>query len=408
MRPTAARVSFAASLLGAILVALALESIAGGHPSAAAQGEIQGWDAPGAARYLDEQLDAWFANGKKLQTGRGETVCISCHTTLPYVLARPALRRAMRAGGSTPQEARLIEDVTRRVETDGAHQLLYDSDEPKKIASRSTEAVLNALILGRADAEEHRRDGSEAARAAFRQLWQTQRSDGAWNWLDFALEPWETFESVYAGATLAAIAVGTAADNSGNRTAEATTGIRRLRAYLNENYAAQSVFNRVWALVASTRFEGVITLPQREVLIAEIQSRQREDGGWSLETLGPWKWSSPAPPFGPPGTPDASLLAKSDGFATGLIVYALRQAGISVDRPVVGRGLQWLRANQQRVPVGEHTPLAWRAHSLNYDREHGGPRGVPWRRMFMSNSATAFAALALVGPECGALGLERC
>ena len=42
---------------------------------------------------------------------------------------------------------------------------------------------------------------------------------------------------------------------------------------------------------------------------------------------------------------------------------------------------------------------AWRAHSLNFDREHGGEKGEPWRRMFMSDSATAFAVLALVASD---------
>jgi len=39
------------------------------------------------------------------------------------------------------------------------------------------------------------------------------------------------------------------------------------------------------------------------------------------------------------------------------------------------------------------------AHSLNYDREHGGEKGEPWRRLFMSDTATAFAILALADSE---------
>jgi hypothetical protein len=61
--------------------------------------------------------------------------------------------------------------------------------------------------------------------------------------------------------------------------------------------------------------------------------------------------------------------------------------------------MRWLVANQQEVKVGEHSWHAWRAHSLNFDREHGGDKGESWRRMFMSDSATAFAVLALVGSE---------
>src|SRR5881296_1676870 len=209
-----------------------------------------GWNREGAAKYLDEQMDTWLARAKQLQTGQGKAACVSCHTTLPYVLARPALRRAMHVSRPTPQELRVLEDVTRRVETYDAHQLYYDSDERKKTESRGTEAVLNALILARADAEHHRRDASEPTRKALRHLWETQRSDGAWDWLDFGLEPFESVDAAYYGATLAALAVGTAPAFAAGRTTEATVGIDKLRVYLKEKYPSQSLFNRAWALLA--------------------------------------------------------------------------------------------------------------------------------------------------------------
>jgi len=65
----------------------------------------------------------------------------------------------------------------------------------------------------------------------------------------------------------------------------------------------------------------------------------------------------------------------------------------------VRRGSQWLRAHQQDVQVNQRMHHAWRAHSLNFDREHGGEKGERWRRMFMSDSATAFAVLALVASD---------
>src|SRR5207249_12131925 len=34
-----------------------------------AAAEHGGWDREGAAKYLDERMDAWFANAKKLRTG---------------------------------------------------------------------------------------------------------------------------------------------------------------------------------------------------------------------------------------------------------------------------------------------------------------------------------------------------
>ena len=169
-----------------------------------------GWDREGAARYLDERMDAWFANAKKLQTGQRKTACVSCHLTVPYVLSRSVLRQAMHVGSATPQEVRLLEEATWRVETYDAHEPLYASNERKKAESRGTEAVLNALILARADAEQKRQDASEPTRKALRRLWETQRSDGAWDWLDAGLEPFESVDAAYYGAALAALAIGTA------------------------------------------------------------------------------------------------------------------------------------------------------------------------------------------------------
>jgi hypothetical protein len=344
-------------------------------------------------------MQAWFANGKKLRTGQGETVCVSCHTTVPYVLARPALRRSMKVSGATPEEVRLLEETTRRVESYGTHQPLYDHSDSKKTESRGTEAVLNTLILASADSAQNRREPSPPTLQALKRLWETQRSDGAWDWLDFGLEPFETVDGVYFGATLAALAVGSLPSSFVGSNVETRAGVERLRGYLKEKYAAQSLFNRTWLLLASTRLSDLLPAAQRSALIPEIQGRQREDGGWCLESLGTWRWSKTSAPFRSPGTPDAALLAQSDGYATGLIVYTLRQAGLPVRQPSVSKGLQWLRANQQLVQVGQNSWQAWRAHSLNFDRERGGEKGEPWRRMFMSDSATAFAVLALAASE---------
>jgi squalene-hopene/tetraprenyl-beta-curcumene cyclase len=256
--------------------------------------------------------------------------------------------------------------------------------------------VLNALILASADAADRRREPSGPTQRALAQLWETQRPDGAWDWLDFGLEPFESVDAAYYGATLAALAIGLIPDSSHHLTAEPARGIERLHGYLQEKYASQSLFNRAWLLLASTHWHDVLTSAQRTALITEMQGRQRDDGGWALEALGPWRWSKTAVPFRAPGTPDAARLAQPDGYATGLIVYTLRQVGLPVSHPAVSKGLQWLRTNQHNVQVNQQAWPAWRAHSLNFDREHGGEKGEPWRRMFMSDSATALAALALV------------
>jgi len=77
----------------------------------------------------------------------------------------------------------------------------------------------------------------------------------------------------------------------------------------------------------------------------------------------------------------------------------LRRAGLPIHHPAVAKGLEWLRTHQQAVRVDQQEWSAWRAHSLNFDREHGGEKGESWRRLFMSDAATAFAVLALAASD---------
>jgi squalene-hopene/tetraprenyl-beta-curcumene cyclase len=382
----------ATAALLAVLVGLAAGVVAAQSPAGPA------WNREAAAKYLDERIDAWFAAGKPLRTGDGEVTCVSCHTVVPYVLARPALRRAMHMMAPTPQEARVLQGVVRRVATYDTQQLFYDVNDAKKVESRGTEAVVNALILATADVGRDRRTLGDPTARAFRHLWDTQRPDGAWDWLDFGLEPFESAGATYYGATLAAMAVGVAG-SAARPTGEGAAGANKLRAYLTERYAGQNLFNRVSLLLASTRWKDLLPPAQRDALVAELRKAQQPDGGWSLGAMPGWRWGRGGWRPRPPGTPDATLLAKSDGYATGLIVYTLRCAGIGVDDPAVRSGLRWLGTHQQSVQVGERSYAAWRSHSLNHDREHGGERGESWRRLFMSDAATAFAVLALIGPD---------
>jgi squalene-hopene/tetraprenyl-beta-curcumene cyclase len=375
----------------ALVFTLFCAAVAAQHASPSG-GSSRNWDPAAAAAYLDARMDLWFANGNKLKTGETQTTCVSCHAGLAYALSRPALRRVMHADAPATQEARLIDETTRRVETYSTHQVLYDFNERRQIESRGTEAVLNAVILTSADAAKNLREPSAVTTKALARLWETQRPDGRWDWLEFGLEPWETSEAAYHGASFAAFAAGTA---PGPRDAAATAGIERLRAYLSTNYQAQHLYNRTWALLASTRLKRIVTDAQRDALIEELVRAQREDGGWSLAAMGPWKWSKTAPPVKSPGDLDTSLLAQSDGYATGLVVYTLKQAGVASSHAAVRKGIQWLETNQRAVPVPDVPGRAWLAHSLNYDREHGGEKGEPWRRLFMSDTATAFAILAL-------------
>ena len=236
-----------------VLTVLAVARVSPAQGTALPAAATSRWNREAAAAYLDERMDEWFARGEKLQTGAGETTCVSCHTVIPYALARPALRRAMHVDAQTPQEARLADETSRRVQTYDSHQLLYDFDENKKDESRGTEAVLYALILASADAGQARREPSESTRRAMARLWQRQRADGAWEWLDVGLEPFESIDSAYTGAAFAALAIGMMPALS--RGADARAGIEKLRNYLRTNYPSQNLHNRIWGLLASTSLD---------------------------------------------------------------------------------------------------------------------------------------------------------
>jgi squalene-hopene/tetraprenyl-beta-curcumene cyclase len=354
------------------------------------------WDQQAAAKYLDDRMDLWFEKARKLRTGQGNTSCVSCHMTVPYALARPAPRKAAGVSKPTPQEAKLLDETLRRVDTYGNHEPLSKGKDEQ---SRGTEAVLNVLILVSAVVEQNGSELRTPIQRALDELWAAQRADGAWAWLDTGMEPYESSDSVYYGAALAAIAVGTAHGYGNGSDGDVWGGVGKLRSYLNANYPEQNLYNKVWALLASTRLTGLLSHEQAVALAADLQKKQNADGGWSLYLLGPWTWSKASPPYKPKGDPDVAVLAKSDPYATGLITYVLRQAELPAAHLSLRRARAWLEANQQQCEVDQNHWKCWRTYSLNFDTEHGGEYGEPWRRMFMSDAATAFAALALLSSD---------
>lgn len=357
--------------------------------------ETTGWDRDAAARYLDSRMESWWANAKTLKTNGGETRCLSCHTAVPYVWARRALRDSQAAPQPTSHEQRVLEQVARRIGYRGEDQPYYDHSDAKKAESRGVEAVINAVVLtgieGDAIATEQ-----PLVSAAIRRLWDVQRPDGAWDWLEFGLEPYEAPDAVFQGAAMAAIAAGSPAGRQASEHEAGRAGLTKLRGYLRSRIADQRAFNRAWMLLAAARLDGLLTAPERLAMVSGLESLQRADGGWSLADLGGWRWTRDQAPFAPPGTIDRALLAQSDGFATGLVVYALRRSGHTLSNPAVQKGQQWLIEHQVPERAGDPAWAPWRAYSLNHDREHGGPKGEPWRRMFMSDLATAFGVLALL------------
>jgi len=340
------------------------------------------WDQKAAAAYLDQREDWWMDWSKAARDH--ETFCVSCHTVVPYALSRPALRNVLVEEAPSVNERRLLDNVKKRVRLWREVEPFYSDAERgayKTAESRGTESILNALILASNEAQNS--ELSNDALEALKNMWAEQQikgsKKGAWLWLRFDNEPWEADDSDYYGATLAAIAAGTAPGNYRKRP-EIQNNIEMMRDYLNREGAAQPTFNRAVLLWASARLPGLLSPEQQRAIIREVLAKQQSDGGWNLASLaGAWKRRD--------GTPQA---ARSDGYATGLISFALQQAGIPPQNEQQKRALAWLATNQNKREG------SWPAYSLNKNEAH---HLSPDTTRFMNDAATAYAVLALMAAD---------
>ena len=337
------------------------------------------WSPQAAARYLDDRASWWMSWPAAARDH--DTFCISCHTSFPYALARPALRGPLGEKSPSPNEQKLFDNVLQRVRMWQEVEPAYPDQTrglPKTSESRGTESILNALILVWRDAPA--RTLSADTRLALNNMWALQMKTpdmkGAWAWLQFHNAPWEG-NSQYWGATLAALAVGTAPGNYQSEP-EIQPNAKLLREYLVAGIDRQTPFDHLSLLWASAKLANLLTPAQRDRIVDEIVAHQRDDGGFSLSTLvGPWKRRDNTP-----------LDAASDGYATGLIAYVFEQLGEPRTQPALRKAITWLSRNQSA------TDGRWPASSLNKQRDPATDAA-----RFMSDAATAYAVMALAGAK---------
>jgi squalene-hopene/tetraprenyl-beta-curcumene cyclase len=334
------------------------------------------WNAKAAATYLDGRQAWWMAWPTAARDH--DTPCVSCHTALPYALARPRLRSVLGETEISPTERLMVEHVTRRVRLWLEVEPFYPDQTrglPKTSESRGTEAILNAIIMATRDADAGML--SEDGKKAFDNLWKLQfragEQNGAWAWLDFHNEPWEAPGSQYFGNALAAVAIGTAPQGYGT-TPAIQDSRKALAAYLRGGVDKATLLNRAMILWASARIPDVLATDRRQRIIDDLLSRQQSDGGWGTASLvGEWKRRDQTP-----------LDPRSDGFATGLVTLALRQSGRAASDPAVAGALAWLVEHQDRATG------TWSATSPNKERDPESDAGK-----FMRDAATGYAVLAL-------------
>jgi squalene-hopene/tetraprenyl-beta-curcumene cyclase len=353
--------------------------ILAGNACAQAPGANANWNPKAAAGYLDGRISWWMDWPKSARDH--ETFCISCHTAATYALGRPALRGPLAEKSPSSNEQRLLANVVKRVRMWKDVEPFYPdqtSGLPKTSESRGTESILDALILVWSDVPSGKL--SADARLALDNMWALQlksgEMSGSWAWLQFHNAPWEG-DSQFYGTTLAAIAIGSAPGDYKSEPG-VQAGIKLMRGWLQKNMDTQTPVDRVALLWASAKIPGLLTEDQQKTIIDQTLAKQQEDGGFSISSLIPsWKRKDNTP-----------VETKSDGYATGLVSFALEQTGAAQAQPALKRAIVWLSRNQNPEDG------RWPASSLNKQRELSSDAG-----RFMSDASTAYAVLALANAK---------
>lgn len=327
----------------------------------------ESWNPGLAAEYLDGREKAWFAWAPARSKGGP---CLSCHTGLTYLLARPRLRTVLGQGGPGEYEQGLLDGLRARVNQEmglGA----------RAGQAMGVESIFAALLLARADGAEKM---SPESVQAFARLWQFQKRNGplrgAWDWYDFGVDPFETADSAYFGAALGALAVEETPRAYQDRE-DVRERVGELARYLAAGYERQPLHNRLMAAWAARRMPAAVPKGALAAIRKEALGKQAEDGSWAIESLGPWRAHAEAPPA-----------EGVRGYATAFTAFVLRAAGVPASDRRMAKALGWLRAHQDREAG------YWDAGSMNKRHEAGSMQDL-----FMRDAATGFAVLALTAAE---------
>jgi len=328
------------------------------------------WNKQLAANYLDSRQKAWLAWPNATEKRAG--ACVSCHTGLTFLQARPALRKALHEAQPSAYETSLKDAIAGRLDHEEPGRMFRATKvEPRATQDKAVESVVSAFSLA---TDTH----SEAVFVkALDRMLATQvvdgKAKGGWLWFSLGLSPWEAAESDYYGASLAARALD-AAPASYRARADVRGHVALLEDYLKREFESQPLHHRMFLLYVSQGIGKAVPAELRQQTMEAALEQQQADGSWTIASLGPWKSHK-----------NAAASTGGDNYATAIVALALEQEKSKQSAAALRRGLAWLSAQQDPASG------AWLAKSMNRFHE---PESIEGH--FMNEAATSYAVLALL------------
>lgn len=254
-----------------------------------------------ANTYLDEAARRW----------RKQEKCMTCHTTVYYLMARPR-----NADGTAPEvvtKIRELADRRRQIFESGDNPCLPERASPREtsdgtcplasgdtpndarlfeVCFREEVALTAGLVLN--DAASKAGSLSPEAEAALNLMWEHQLPEGSWTW--FIPDGWPPFEikDRYHGATVAAVAAATAIRELGYQPmGQAETGWPRLQTYL-QTTAPRNLHSKamiVWVVTLAPSLMVPDTQLSGETIAAHVHdllAAQDSEGWWSQDRMNDW------------------------------------------------------------------------------------------------------------------------
>ncbi len=317
------------------------------------------------SEYLDSAASSWVSKSDWgfVQGGR----CVmSCHTTVPFMMARKKLPAEVSATSALGTVRGYVEA---RVNNWQNVAPLY-AWVPQN--SRGTESVVNMVALVSDDVSTGDHSLSDVAKRALAAMWNEQQADGSFMWWDsFSLAPWENTEAKVWGNALAAFTVGKAPAtyleslSAGDR-AKAEKLDAYLRARATDSAHPEPLHNRAMILLASTT-RPILDSSTKDDIATAIRAAQSSDGSFSAGSLG----------LSVAG--GAAAAARPHAYATAFFTYVLREAADTTG--AVANGQAWLEAHQR-------ADGAWESKSLNKP-------SATFNNQIATDAATAWSVLAL-------------